>query len=151
MGEVLSNSMFLISIIMVGLFFFIDSFIGPNWYSTIMDVNLPEHRGTMLSVANLVDAVGAGIGPWIGGLLYLWFGSYQLAFILASVINIAGFILWIPMFRNIRKDIQDVEDILKKRVEEPETRQIGAIYLIILAFFLLIFGNKNTNRVTPTT
>lgn len=120
MGEVLGNSMFLISIIMVGLFFFIDSFIGPNWYSTIMDVNLPEHRGTMLSVANLVDAVGAGIGPWIGGLLYLWLGSYQLAFILASVINIAGFILWIPMFRNIRKDIQDVENILKKRVEEPE-------------------------------
>ncbi|MHA1452672.1 MAG: MFS transporter, partial [Promethearchaeota archaeon] len=127
MSQVLGNNMFLISIIMVGIFFFIDSFIGPNWYSTIMDVNLPEHRGTMLSIANLVDAVGAGIGPWIGGLLFLWLGSYQLAFILASVINIAGFILWIPMFKNIRKDIQDVEDILKKRVEKPQIRREGDI------------------------
>jgi MFS family permease len=119
-SQVLGNSMFLISIIMVGVFFFIDSFIGPNWYSTIMDVNLPEHRGTMLSIANLVDAVGAGIGPYIGGLLFQWLGSYQLAFIIASVINIAGFVLWIPMYRNIRKDIQDVEGILKSRLPNIE-------------------------------
>jgi MFS family permease len=115
-GELLGNYGFLISIIMVGVFFFIDSLIGPNWYSTIMDVNLPEHRGTMLSVANLVDALGAGIGPWVGGLLAEWLGSYQLAFIFASVINVAGFILWIPMLRNIRQDIKDVENILVERV-----------------------------------
>lgn len=116
MGDALRNTMFMLSMVMVGIFFLVDSLIGPNWYSTIMDVNLPEHRGTMLSVANLVDAVGAGIGPWIGGLLFLWLGSYQLAFIFASVINVAGFILWIPMFINIRKDIKNVEDILRERV-----------------------------------
>jgi len=119
-SEVLGNSRFLISIFMVGVFFFVDSLIGPNWYSTIMDVNLPEHRGTMLSVANLVDAVGAGIGPWIGGLLFRWLGSYQLAFIFASVINIAGFIFWIPMFINIRKDIKNVEETLRERIMATE-------------------------------
>jgi MFS family permease len=72
----------------------------------------------MLSLANLVDAIGAGLGPLIGGLLYKVLGSLQLVFIFASIINITGFILWIPMYKNIQKDITDVDKILLQHKEE---------------------------------
>lgn len=118
LADALANTLFMVSLSLFGVFFFIDSWIGPNWYSTIMDVNLPEHRGTMLSIANLVDAIGMGLGPLIGGILYQKLGSLQTVFIIASIINISGFILWIPMYKYIRKDISDVENILKFRREE---------------------------------
>ncbi len=34
----------------------------PNWLALITDVNLPEHRGTAFSVANLFNSVGRTIG-----------------------------------------------------------------------------------------
>ncbi|MHA1339187.1 MAG: MFS transporter [Promethearchaeota archaeon] len=117
LDDVLGDPVFFISFLCFGIFFFIDSWIGPNWYATIIDVNLPEHRGTMLSLANLVDAIGAGIGPLLGGTIYLYVHTYQRVFLTASLINIFGFIFWIPMYLNIRKDLSDVQNILKNRRE----------------------------------
>ena len=34
----------------------------PNWLALITDVNLPEHRGTAFSVANLFNSLGRTIG-----------------------------------------------------------------------------------------
>jgi len=48
--------------------FFI-SFAGPNVKAMLMNVNLPEHRGAISSIFNLTDSIGAGFGPFIGGLL----------------------------------------------------------------------------------
>ena len=39
----------------------------PNWYASLIDGNLPEHRGTMISVASLADTVGRSIGVAVGG------------------------------------------------------------------------------------
>jgi hypothetical protein len=35
---------------------------SPNWFALISDVNLPEHRGTVFGVGNLVNGVGRGVG-----------------------------------------------------------------------------------------
>lgn len=35
---------------------------SPNWFALIADVNLPEHRGTVFGVGNLVNGVGRGVG-----------------------------------------------------------------------------------------
>lgn len=35
---------------------------SPNWFALITDVNLPEHRGTVFGVGNLVNGVGRGVG-----------------------------------------------------------------------------------------
>ena len=37
---------------------------SPNWFALISDVNVPEHRGTVFGVGNLVNGVGraAGVG-----------------------------------------------------------------------------------------
>ena len=34
----------------------------PNWLALITDVNLPEHRATVFSVANLIGGLGRTIG-----------------------------------------------------------------------------------------
>ena len=34
----------------------------PNWLALITDVNLPEHRGTAFSIANLANGLGRTIG-----------------------------------------------------------------------------------------
>lgn len=35
---------------------------SPNWFALIADVNVPEHRGTVFGVGNLVNGVGRGVG-----------------------------------------------------------------------------------------
>lgn len=51
----------------IGAFFI--SFAGPNVKAMLMNVNLPEQRGAISSVFNLTDSIGAGFGPFIGGLI----------------------------------------------------------------------------------
>ncbi|MHB8064032.1 MAG: MFS transporter, partial [Ruminiclostridium sp.] len=53
---------------------FILSITSPNVKKMLMDVNVPENRGTIYSVFNLTDSVGTGIGKWIGGILSVSFG-----------------------------------------------------------------------------
>ncbi|MGB9833358.1 MAG: MFS transporter [bacterium] len=42
---------------------------GPNVQAMLMNVNPPEYRGAISSIFNLTDSIGAGFGPYIGGLL----------------------------------------------------------------------------------
>jgi MFS family permease len=35
---------------------------SPNWFALISDVNLPEHRGTVFGVGNLVNGIGRAVG-----------------------------------------------------------------------------------------
>jgi MFS transporter, Spinster family, sphingosine-1-phosphate transporter len=35
---------------------------SPNWFALISDVNLPEHRGTVFGMGNLVNGVGRSLG-----------------------------------------------------------------------------------------
>ncbi|MHA1377877.1 MAG: MFS transporter [Candidatus Helarchaeota archaeon] len=87
----------------------IDSGIGPNWYATLVDVNLPEHRGTMIATATFLDTIGRAIGGLIGGYAGL---EASIVFLFLSIFP------WIPVFKNIRKDLDDVENILKARAEK---------------------------------
>ncbi|MGH3441965.1 MAG: MFS transporter [Nitriliruptorales bacterium] len=43
---------------------------SPNWFALIGDVNLPEHRGTVFGVGNLVNGVGRAAGNGLVGLVF---------------------------------------------------------------------------------
>jgi MFS family permease len=43
---------------------------APNWYALIVDVNPPEHRGTVFSLGNLVNGVGRAAGNGLVGLVF---------------------------------------------------------------------------------
>lgn len=42
----------------------------PNWAALITDVNLPEHRGTIIGISRLFRAVGNAISVWLAGWLF---------------------------------------------------------------------------------
>lgn len=43
---------------------------SPNWFALIGDVNLPEHRGTVFGVGNLVNGVGRALGNGLVGVTF---------------------------------------------------------------------------------
>lgn len=45
---------------------------SPNWFALIGDVNLPEHRGTVFGLGNLVNGLGRALG---NGLVGVSFGA----------------------------------------------------------------------------
>ncbi|WP_192954670.1 MFS transporter [Gallaecimonas mangrovi] len=49
---------------------------ASNCKAILMNVNHPEHRGSVFSVYNLCDNIGKGLGPALGGLLLSVSGSY---------------------------------------------------------------------------
>lgn len=49
---------------------------GPTMKAIFMNVNIPEHRGTVFSIVNLTDSLGRGLGPAAGSVLLTLSGSY---------------------------------------------------------------------------
>lgn len=96
----------------IGLF--INGGIGPNWYSTFLDVNVPENRGTMLSLALMFDSIGKGIGPFITGL----FIDLRTAFFWAIIIWFISSVFWFPALFSIKRDIITVNSILSERAKK---------------------------------
>ena len=97
--------------------------IGPNWYSSLIDVNLPENRGTMIAVASFIDTIGRSLGAFIGAMVILQTDSVAATIFWTSLIaGIASTCLWIPLFLTCDKDFYEVADILKKRAEEMSAR-----------------------------
>lgn len=100
--------------------------IAPNWYSSLIDVNLPEHRGTMIATASFLDAIGRAFGAWVGGVLVQHFtdtgradNAFGLTLVwMTLVFGLLSTMLWIPIYHYCNKDFAEVDAILRKRAEE---------------------------------
>lgn len=104
----------------------IDQGIGPNWYATLIDVNIPENRGTMIATASFLDNIGRAIGQWAGGLLLTFYMTTQPAQPEFYALRAATWFLvlqipfWIPVLKYVKGDIQEVNAILAARAKELE-------------------------------
>ncbi|RYL95012.1 MFS transporter [Sporolactobacillus sp. THM7-4] len=94
----------------------------PNWLALITDVNLPEHRGTVFSVANLANSLGRTVGNLgMGGILaivsiYLHHpGDYVLTMILLQLPLIPSALCYLIMAKYNVRDIYHVKKTLDKR------------------------------------
>lgn len=67
---------------------FILTITSANVKVMLMDVNVPENRGTIYSVFNLTDSVGTGIGKFVGGAL-----SVSVGMTAALSISVT---MWVP-------------------------------------------------------
>ncbi len=96
---------------------FINQGVGPNWYSSLTDINLPEHRATIISLASFMDMLGNALGPLIGSYFAtIWGIKTAMWSVLAFwVMNI---FLWLPVLFHIRKDLDNVHKILNHRAEK---------------------------------
>jgi len=90
---------------------------GPTQKAILMNINRPEHRGTIFSINNLTDSLGKGMGPAAGSAILALTGSYT--FMLNFAVScwiISGIIFMIGYF-TITKDRQNMLDLIKKRAE----------------------------------
>ncbi len=103
----------MIVFLMIGLF--VNGAVNGNWYSCVVDLNLPEHRGTILATANFFDIIGRAIGPLIGALIA---DAYGLVYGMMISILFWVFIplFWIPVLRNLIPEMEATERIFKERL-----------------------------------
>lgn len=124
LGQTFADPDFGIAFAIFWIFFFFNNGIGPNWHAIIIDANRVEHRGSMLSVATFFEEFGEGLGLLIGGVfhdLVLVNGSatpYQDTFLLLTIFTFLGILMWLPLVKTIRKDIEAVDAVNVQRAQE---------------------------------
>jgi MFS family permease len=94
----------------------------PNWLALITDVNLPEHRGTAFSVANLSNSLGRTLGNVGVGLVLSLVSisarepnSYIITLALLQLFLIPSAFCYVKMAKNNVHDIQNVKRTLNER------------------------------------
>ncbi len=92
---------------------------GPNVHAMLTNVNLPEHRGGISSIFNLTDSIGAGFGPFIGGLLSASFGL-DFAMRTSALFWIPCGILFFVLTLTLSKDIERVNKTMEEVRKEME-------------------------------
>jgi len=104
-----------ILLFMIGMF--LNGAVNGNWYATVVDLNLPEHRGTVLATSNFFDIIGRSIGPTIGVVIAVAFG-----YVFGMVISIFFWILipffWISVLKNVVPEMEKTAEIFKERLEK---------------------------------
>jgi MFS family permease len=96
---------------------FVNQGVNPNWYGSLADINLPEHRATMISLASVMDMIGNALGPLIASYIATLWGlraamGVVLAFWAANVL------FWIPVLVHIRGDLNRVHGVLCERAAD---------------------------------
>lgn len=104
---------------------FINQGVNPNWYSTLADVNLPEHRGTMVSLASVMDLLGHALGPLLASYIASRWG---LNTAMRSVLFFWGLniLFWVPLLTVIKKDLSRIHRILTNRAEKLKENLVSS-------------------------
>ncbi len=106
----------LIWIVLFSIGMFTNGAVNGNWYATVVDLNLPENRGTVLATSNFFDIIGRAIGPLIGTIIADIFG-----FVIGMMISIFFWIFipffWIPVLKNVVREIESTEKVFDERIK----------------------------------
>ncbi|TFG16073.1 MAG: MFS transporter, partial [Promethearchaeota archaeon] len=96
---------------------------GPvaNRNAVMIDINLPEHRGTSVSFLNLSEQVGKGLTLLISYFLISLFGGIYNMMFVSAAFWIPAIILWLFANRTVGKDLITKSMILSER------KQVGLI------------------------
>jgi MFS family permease len=96
---------------------FINQGVNPNWYSSLADINLPEHRATMVSLASVMDMIGNALGPLIASYVATLWGL-KTAMWSVLVFWVINLFFWLPVLAHIREDLEHAHEILNARAAE---------------------------------
>ncbi|MFX0188354.1 MAG: MFS transporter [Candidatus Hodarchaeota archaeon] len=105
------------------IFYFIIGLIGTtvaagpvaNRNAVLIDVNMPEHKGTAASFFNLSEQIGKGITLFISFMLITWLGSIYNMMLFAIVFWIPAAILWYIVSRSVEDDMYVKSRVLSER------------------------------------
>lgn len=94
----------------------------PNYLALITDVNLPEHRGTVFSISNLMSGLGRTAGnagiSFVLDFMEVYLKeplSYTAALLVFQLFFIPASLCYLIMAKNNAEDIKNVKETLKKR------------------------------------
>ena len=92
---------------------------GPvaNRNAVMIDINLPEHRGTSVSFLNLSEQVGKGLTLLISYLLITLLGGIYNMMLFSAILWIPAIILWIFANKTVGKDLALKSMILSERMQ----------------------------------
>jgi MFS family permease len=100
------------------------SFAGPNVRAIISQVNLPEDRGTVFGIFNIMDNIGRAIGPLLGGLLIVYLEKHynkEISYIITMLFGIAFWLpcslIWFYIKNFYIQDRNTIKEILKNRAK----------------------------------
>ena len=102
---------------------------SSNNKAILLNVNRPEHRGSVFSVFNISDNIGKGIGPAIGGMVLALTGSDSFMANFALSFWLLCGLLFFFVIRSINKDRTNLVDLMQSRArelkknEEPDLRE----------------------------
>ena len=90
---------------------------GPvaNRNAILIDVNMPEHKGTAASFFNLSEQVGKGLTLLVSFMLIIWLGSIYNMMIFAIIFWIPAAVMWYFVSRNVEEDMYVKSRILTER------------------------------------
>ncbi|TFG22680.1 MAG: MFS transporter [Promethearchaeota archaeon] len=86
-----------------------------NRNAILIDVNMPEHKGTAASFFNLSEQIGKGITLLISFMLIMWLGSIYNMMVFAIIFWIPAAILWYIVSKNVEDDMFVKSRILTER------------------------------------
>jgi len=96
----------------------------PNWLALLTDINLPEHRATAFSIANLINGCGRAIGSILLGIVLGLISqkfsepyNYMYTMVIFQFFFIPAVYCYYEVSRNSGRDIRKVKSILKLRAK----------------------------------
>ena len=97
----------------------------PNWAAMLTDVNLPEHRGTIIGISRMFRAVGNAISVWLAGWLFASLtgrlpepDNYAVGLTAFQIFVIPALLCYFFVQKYIIKDKQNVEYLLTLRAKK---------------------------------
>jgi MFS family permease len=98
------------------------SFVGLwniNQPPILQEVNLPEAQGKVNSANQFLEYLGMGVGPIIAGVILSLFNqNYQTTNLIIMILGVIGGFIWLFAAKSIRKDADNISNILENRKEE---------------------------------
>jgi MFS family permease len=136
LGSVVSEPTVAVSFLVALVALALTSANSPNWFALIVDVNPPEHRGTVYSAGNLVNGVGRALGNSLVGAAFRALASryspptnFALGLSLFQLFFIPTGIMYYLASRTTPADIATVRTMLRDRAatEAPTADQLEDI------------------------
>ncbi|MFX1570260.1 MAG: MFS transporter [Promethearchaeota archaeon] len=118
-GELFAIPEAAIMLILMIIGMFANGAVNGSWYATVVDLNLPEHRGTTLATANFFDIIGRSLGPLIGSFIRDIFGSVY-GMMMSIIFWIFLPLFWIPVLKNAIPEMEATSKIFSDRLKELE-------------------------------
>nr|MDO8115603.1 hypothetical protein [Candidatus Sigynarchaeota archaeon] len=117
--EAFTNANAVIMLLLICMGFFINGANNGSWYATVVDVNLPEHRATVLATANFFDIIGRSIGPVIGALVSDTFGI-EIGIMLGIFLMMPIPLFWIGVSKHFLHDMEKTRKIFENRMKQKK-------------------------------